>query len=195
MRSRSHIFLGGLAVATLALLLAVWRLSPYVYASALQTAVATSELSTIVRLIDIETVRRDLTEASIDSLPASMRLAGGQVLSPKLRALVGKYFKLLFIDRMVMPERIASLLRGEGAFGPDVRAQIPEILLTKRTMTVERGYGETSDIFLIRYVSKETAEEAALVMRRNGWFGWRVIAIRFSPSYALMLPILFSPGE
>lgn len=192
MLTRPNAIFGGVVILFLLVVLLVWRGSPYLYANALQTAVETSDLATIVKLVEVETVRQELSEATLESLPASVKLAGGLILSAQVRDLIGKSFKNMFIDRAMAPQRIASLLRGNGVLSAEILAKIPPEMLTKRTMQVERGYGDTSDVFLLRFVAKETGEEATAVMRRNGWFSWRVVAIRLSPPYSLLWPLRFS---
>lgn len=195
MSIRTSAIFGGIAILFSLAVLLVWRGSPYVYGNALQTAVETSDLATIAKLVDVDSVRQELSEASLDSFPASIKLAGGVILSAQVREFLGKSFKTLFIDRTVVPERIASILRGEGALSPVVRARIPQEMISKRAMSVEGGYGNTSDVFLLRFVSKETNEEAVVVMRRNGWVSWKVISIRLSPPVALLLPLRFRKEE
>ncbi len=195
MLTRPNAIFGGVVILFLLTISLVWRGSPYLYANAFQTAVETSDLPTIVKLVEVETVRQELSEATLESLPPSVRLAGNVILSAQVRDLLARSFKKVFVDRATMPQRIASLLRGNGILPTEILARIPPEMLTERTMQIERGYGDTSDVFLVRFVAKETGEEATAVMRRTGWFSWRVVAIRLSPPYSLLWPLRFRREE
>ncbi len=46
-------------------------------------------------------------------------------------------------------------------------------------------YGDTFDVFQIKFVAKETGEEADVLLGRSGWFLWKAVRIEVKPSLYL----------
>jgi hypothetical protein len=100
--------------------------------------------------------------------------------------------KGFLVDKLVSAKTLVSLLRGNGVLPPELVAKIPPDRLMRRTMVADKSYGPTMDVFVVKFRSVETGEEASGILSRNRWFLWKAVAVRLS-STSFLFPISFRP--
>jgi hypothetical protein len=176
-----------LVMATLLFLfIAVWYLSPRIYASSLISAAQARDLGTIVKRVDVARVTASSSDELTEKLSDTFRLQNGALITNALRTVINESLKVIAGDDSIFADKFANLVNGRGFVSNTALAAIPREIAARRTPAMDGDYGDTFDTYIQRVAFKETGEALALMMERDGWFKWRVVSVKMNSPSALL---------
>jgi len=172
-----------------------WYFSPRFYASSVATAVATSDLGTLIRRMDTERLRMSAADDLSDVALTTFKLPDGKGIPEALRYAITKGVKALDAnDDPALAEKVANLISGKGFVTRSVFGLVPKEILAKRTGEGSGDYGDTHDVFYHRIRFRETGEELSLMFERRGVLAWRMVAIKANGG-SVLVPLRMPKGD
>jgi hypothetical protein len=177
------------AIETVVLFSVAYFASPYWAVHQMQSAAQAGEGDQLSQYVDFPAVRESFKSQFIAMMDQSMTKPGlednpfaafGQMLAT---AKVGP-----IVDAMITPDAIAMMIKrgkppsppAQAASNPGAPIQTTASAATVKPPRISERY-EGWDVFKIDIRDPDTDEEAVMfVLNRNGWFGWKLTAVRFS---------------
>jgi hypothetical protein len=170
---------------------AAWYLSPYIYASALVSAVSAGDGATVGRILNDEYQVRlggltlnDGLKQLLGGIPASDKKRRAFVLDATKDVLA-----IAVANGSIGPDAWARVLQGKGLIPLEI---IPSEWRIKQRSVASSGYGPAMDVFRVEFRMSPTGEYASVVMSRQGWFRWRATGIEIS-SLSVVVPMSLQP--
>lgn len=163
----------GSTFAGLALILVVaYWISPWIYASSIESAARASDLAVLARRIDAVGLVASATDTQ-QLVPAGYRISASETVDEPLRRRINDSIRDTVGSDPAFIQKLANLLMGRGMATQDLLDVVPKHLVSRRTPEFSSESGPTLDTYAIHVAFRETGEQVTLVLQRKGWFTWR----------------------